>query len=88
MPDVEGLDQYIALVETRRPVAQREIEEYAKLSAQDGVTINTSCTRIATIAVENEQKFSASILGDETWGDLGYDVWFENGVVVADGMAD
>jgi len=28
------------------------------------------------------------ILGDDTWGDMGYDIWIERGVIKNEGFSD
>jgi len=50
--------------------------------------MNRSSAHLACISISNVNEFSASYLGDETWGDLGYDLWFKDGKIINEGAAD
>jgi len=50
--------------------------------------MNRSSARLACIEISNTNEFSVSYLGDESWGDLGYDIWFKNGEIINEGAAD
>ena len=54
----------------------------------DDVFIDSSSAHVALIEVVGPNRISVMILGDETWGDMGYDVWIENGVIVKEGFGE
>jgi hypothetical protein len=85
IPDVSSLNGYIDLVRKRFLEIKSRIEE---LKETWGDELNAKSAHISMISIENNYEFSASILGDETWGDLGYDMWFKNGVIVNEGFGD
>lgn len=87
-PTIQNLDDLISKVREHESRIEKLIYDMAKEWKEEGITINKSAAHIALISIENEKLFSASILGDDSWGDIGYDIWFENGKVLNEGFAD
>lgn len=85
LPEVSKLNEHISLVKKRFVEIEAQIEE---LKEAWGDEINTKSAHISDISIENDIECSATILGDETWGDLGYDIWLRKGVIVNEGFGD
>jgi hypothetical protein len=88
VPTTQYLDHLILKVQEQKPRIDTLINEMAKGWEEEGISINKSAAHIALIGIENERSFSASILGDDSWGDIGYDIWFENGKITNEGFGD
>lgn len=86
LPTQKTLDTYITWVETNRDHIDEQIEEM--VSSWTDVQINASAAHIASIEVERADRIVVMILGDDTWGDVGYDLWIENGSITKEGFAD
>lgn len=52
------------------------------------VNINKSAAHIALIEIEKSGSILVMVLGDDTWGDMGYDICFKDGVIVNEGAGD
>ena len=86
LPEQKTLDAYIAWIDSNRGHIDRQIEDM--FSSCTDVHVNESAARIASIEVERPERIVVMILGDDTWGDMGYDLWIENGTITRELMAD
>ncbi len=50
--------------------------------------MNKGSAHLACIGISGDNEFSVSYLGDVTWGDLGYDLWFKDGKIINEGAGD
>jgi hypothetical protein len=50
--------------------------------------MNRGSAHLACIGVSGADEFSVSYLGDDSWGDLGYDLWFKDGKIIKEGAGD
>ncbi|MGB2738922.1 MAG: hypothetical protein WBC60_00025 [Cognaticolwellia sp.] len=88
LPTTEKLDEYISIVEKKLPFVVEEMKLLTNGDNSDGSIVNFNNARVSLITVENEFEFSASILGDESWGDMGYDIWYRGGEIINEGFGD
>ena len=86
LPERSRLDSYIEWVGAHRDHIDRQIKELVGSSTD--VYIDVSKAHISMIEVESENRIGVIILGDETWGDIGYDLAIEDGVIVNEGFVD
>ncbi len=86
LPERATLDSYIDCVDSKRDHIDARIDDLIDPSAD--VFIDKTKARIAQIEVERTERIAVMVLGDETWGDLGYDLWIENGQIVKEGFGD
>ena len=86
MPSESSLDQYLSWIESHKEHIDKNVKEMVE--GWEDVFIDTSKAHIASVEVESSNKITVMILGDETWGDLGYDLWLEDGKIVNEGFAD
>lgn len=86
LPRTSDLDTYIGWVDAN----QEHIDRQAKRLAEpwEDVHIDATKAHVAQIEVETPSTIAVMILGDESWGDMGYDVWIENGSIIKDGFGD
>ena len=85
LPETEELDQYIEWTNS----IKRHIDECV-LEMFEGWDnpVNTSVAYIAQVEIEAPGKIAIMVLGDETWGDMGYDLWVKDGCIVDEGASD
>ncbi len=86
LPERATLDNYIEWVDARRDHINARVQDMVGPSPD--VFIDTSKARIAQIEVERPGRIAVMVLGDDTWGDMGYDLWIENGEIVNEGFSD
>lgn len=86
LPERATLDAYIEWVEANRDHIDSQVQEM--IASPTDPFIDGSKAHVAQIEVEHPNRIAVMILGDETWGDMGYDLWIENGVIVNEGFGD
>jgi len=80
--------KFLIIVEKKLPFVVEEMKLLTNGDNSDGSIVNFNNARVSLITVENEFEFSASILGDESWGDMGYDIWYRGGEIINEGFGD
>ena len=85
LPDTEELDTYLKWIEAKREYIEGCVSE---MFGDSEIKINKSAAHIAQIEIEKPGSISVMVLGDDTWGDMGYDLWFKDGVIVNEGAGD
>ena len=85
MPEVSELDKYLSWVEIHSQHIQNCVKEMF-----DGYDehINISSSHVAQVSIEDPGYISVMVLGDDTWGDMGYDLWIKDGVIINEGAGD
>ena len=86
LPKVETLDLYLSWVHSYKDHFEENVKSMCE--GWDDVFADPSKYHIAQIEVESQDCIAVMILGDDTWGDMGYDIWIENGVIKNEGFSD
>lgn len=86
LPKVEILELYLSWVSSHKDYIDKNVRNMCK--GWGHVFIDPTKWHLALIDVESLDRVSAMILGDDTWGDMGYDIWLENGVIKNEGFGD
>ncbi|WP_411992252.1 hypothetical protein [Agarivorans sp. DSG3-1] len=86
LPEKHTLDLYISWIESCKSHIDSKVKEMCENWTDS--FIDPSKVHIASIEVESIDRIAVMILGDDTWGDMGYDIWFKNGVIVNEGFGD
>ena len=86
MPDKAKLDIYLDWIERHREHIDQQVAAMA--AGFDDVYVNADAAHVASIEIEQPNRIVVMILGAESWGDMGYDLWIENGEIVNQGFAD
>jgi hypothetical protein len=86
LPKKSDLDMYIEWVEANREHIDGQVEKLTE--PWEDVVIDASKAHVALIEVEGPKRIAVMILGDDTWGDMGYDLWLEDGEIVKEGFGD
>ena len=87
LPDIETLDKYISWISTHQKLIDLNVKEMLTgwASHPDSAF---EATHVAIIEVDEPEKIEVMILGNEDWGDMGYDLTIENGQITMDGFGD
>lgn len=85
LPTLRDLNNYLDWVNKHKEYI--DIQVAAAFKGWDK-NINLSAAHIAHIEIENNDSISVMILGDSSWGDMGYDLWFKSGDIVNEGASD
>ena len=85
LPKVNDLNTYLNWVELKKEHINICV---STMFAGWGEEINLSAAHIAQIEIEKINCISVMILGDSTWGDMGYDLWFKDGEIINEGAGD
>jgi hypothetical protein len=86
LPKIETLDLYLSWVSSYKGHIEENVTSMCK--GWDDVFVDPTKWHLAFIEVESPNRIAAMILGDDTWGDMGYDIWLENGVIKNEGFGD
>ena len=76
------------LLKKKLPFVIEEMKRLTNGDNSDDSIVSFNNARVSLITVENEFEFSASILGDESWGDMGYDIWYRGEEIINEGFGD
>ena len=87
LPDIETLDKYISWISTHQKLIDINVKEMLTGWASDPDSA-FEATHVAIIEVDEPEKIEVMILGNEDWGDMGYDLTIENGQITMDGFGD
>lgn len=86
LPERALLDSYLGWIEANREHIDRQVRDMAVAHAD--VHVDPQKAHVASVDVESPNRIVVMVLGDETWGDIGYDLWIEDGVIVKEGFGD
>ena len=86
LPSTATLDLYLSWIERHKA----HIEDNVKAMCErwEDVFVDPSKYHVALIEVESDYRIAVMILGDDTWGDMGYDIWIEDGAITKEGFGD
>jgi len=88
LPTLNLLNEYLSWVESVQSHIDQNIKEMVNEMGVAGEFMDATKAYLALVTVESINKISILILGDESWGDMGYDIWIEGGVIMNEGFGD
>lgn len=86
LPELQALDIYISWVGEHQKHIDEKVADMAK--SWEDEFIDISKAHVASVEIEAPNRIAVMVLGDDTWGDLGYDLWIEDGKIINEGFAD
>ena len=86
LPKKSDLNTYIGWVEQNQEHIDNQVQRLTE--SWNDVVLDASKAHVAMIEVEGPRNIAVMILGDQSWGDVGYDLWIEDGTIVKDGFGD
>ena len=89
LPKCEKLEEYISWVNNHEVLINTNVKEMLKGWIGD-LNLNDAfkATHVSMIEIENAEKIQVTILGNDDWGDMGYDLTIEKGEITMDGFGD
>jgi|GEM_PF-6599603 len=85
LPETEELDLYIKWIDSKKEHIDRCV---AEMFEGWDVEINKSAAHIAQVVIEKPGNIYVMVIGDDSWGDMGYDLWFIDGVIINEVAGD
>lgn len=86
LPAIADLERYLGWIDAHRSHIDAQVADMAAAWTEEGV--DASRARIASIAVEAPGRILVTVLGDETWGDLGYDLRIDHAEIIDESVSD